>query len=50
MKAFQANFKPVLPKQYWPIVIWETWGWYFISQAMATPSWSLLWTTIVVHV
>ena len=38
--------------QYYPIIIWENWGWFsgdVISWATCTPFLSLLWTTIVVH-
>ena len=31
-------------------VVWENWGWLFGNIILlATPSWSLLWTTTVVH-
>jgi len=42
-----------LPIEYCPIVTWENCCWFLsdiISWVMSTPLWSLLWSTIVVHV
>jgi len=56
MKAFQIDLKGCLdlflPNQYYPIVVWENWGWFsgdFTLWAMPTSLLSLLRTTIVFH-
>jgi len=56
MKAFQVDLKArlglVLPNQYCPIVVWESWDWFlgdFTSWAMPISSSSLLWNTTEVH-
>ena len=56
MKAYRVYLKTcsglILPNQYFPIVVWKSWGWFtcdFTSWTMLTSWSSLLWTSIAVH-